>query len=34
MSYIIPNGASVSTVKGRVQAVGIALLFVYSVIIF
>jgi hypothetical protein len=31
MSYLIPDGASVATVKGRVQAVGVALLFTYSV---
>jgi hypothetical protein len=30
-TYPLPDGASVSTVKGRVQAVGVALLFVYSV---
>lgn len=31
ISYLIPDGATVSTVKGRVQAVGVALLFTYAV---
>jgi|688.fasta_scaffold1012847_1 hypothetical protein len=31
MSFVIPDGATISEVKGRVQAVGVALLFTYAV---